>query len=135
MNMEKNKMKFAIRAVFAAAFAVVLAGCSEDAKGPDAPETVEQDPVKRRMNDPAYVAKIEKHIEKRREIMAELDALKKRLDEAKASGAAAETLEALEKKIKEGLKAIEQNRKSAVAQVRERMLADTERPASGAKKN
>ena len=77
MNMEKNKMKFAIRAAFAAAFAVVLAGCSEDAKGPDAPETVEQDPVKRRMNDPAYVAKIEKHIEKRREIMAELDALKK----------------------------------------------------------
>lgn len=138
MNMGKNKMKFAVRAVLAAAFAAVLAGCgcSDGGKGQDAPETVEQDPVKRRMNDPKYVAKIEKNIAAQREIMKKMDALKKDLDKAMSAGAAEKEIEALKEKIASGLKEMEKVRQEAVAEVRSRILADTGTPApSASKKN
>ena len=65
--------------------ASILAGCSKSSDADEA--AVEKDPVKRRMNDPVYVAKLNDLNAARKEIMKATSQAIKALEDAKAANA------------------------------------------------
>ena len=77
--------------------ASILAGCS---KSPDADEAaVEKDPVKRRMNDPVYVKKLNDLNAARKEIMKAASQAIKALEDAKAANADAAVIAKLQAQV------------------------------------
>ena len=77
--------------------ASILAGCSKSSDADAA--AVEKDPVKRRMNDPAYVKKLEDLNAARRELMKAASKAIKALEEAKAANASAEVIAKLQAEV------------------------------------
>ena len=77
--------------------ASILAGCSKSSDADAA--SVEKDPVKRRMNDPVYLEKLNELNSARREIMKAASIAVKALEEAKAANQSAEVLAKLQAEV------------------------------------
>ena len=112
-----------VAVALAALAALVCALCFRSGDAPPAEQTY-VDPVKKRMNDPAYVAKIEAQIEERKGIMKKMAAARKALAEAKAANADAATIAACEDAVKAVAREFEVNRGSTQLLIREQMMAD-----------
>lgn len=78
--------------------ASIVAGCSKDSAAPEAVQ-VEPDPVKRRMQDPAYVQKLNDLNSARKEIMKEMTAAQDALHAAKAASASEAELAKLQAEV------------------------------------
>ena len=74
--------------------ASILAGCSKSSDADEA--AVEKDPVKRRMNDPVYIAKLNDLNAARKEIVKGATAAIAAWKDAKAAGASEEELKKLQ---------------------------------------
>lgn len=107
----------------AALSACFLAGCGGDA--PSAAETGPAvDPVVKRMHDKEYVGKLEKQIDKRKEIMREMAEAKQKLAKAELEGKTGEELVALSNAVKAVAKKFEMNRAESIVLVSQQMQQD-----------
>lgn len=115
----------------AALSACFLAGCGKDA--PSEAETgPAEDPVVQRMHDKEYVGKLEKQIDKRKEIMREMTAARQALAKAEAEGKTGEELVAFSNAVKAVADKFERNRAESMLLVQQQMMRQT--PAANANK-
>ena len=124
---EASKRFFPVAlAALALSFLAAGCGCSRPSDG-GAPEKAgaPEDSVKARMADPAYVAKLDRHVAARDKVMKRLVAARDRLKAATDAGADAAALAAIRAEIEKGNKELRDIQKRAMADVRERMLRDT----------
>ncbi len=105
------------------ALAAFAAGCGGEQPGAG-PEPVEKDAVKRRMNDPVYVQKLETAMEERRDIMRQYGEAMAKVKAAEEAGAGEEELAALKAAAQKFKDEGEANRQKAMKMVRERMNSD-----------
>ena len=123
MLTSRNLVAFALIAIAPITFSLV--GCSRDgeprgAQQPAASESTEF----ARMNDPEYVAKLDASVDARKQLLA----TRARLEEQMAAeGADRESLQA---RIDDLDKALEDERKRAMATVRQRLMSDEQKGSS-----
>lgn len=109
--------------ILAALAAGLLAGCGggDEAASPEPP----RDPVVARMHDKEYVAKLEKQIDARKDILRELDAARRQLAAAEAEGKTGEELAACSNALKAAAKKFEMNRAESIVLVSQQMQKGT----------
>ena len=105
--------------IAAALCAGLLAGCGEEE--PAAPAAPPADPVVARMHDKEYVAKLEKQVDARKEIMREMAEAHRRLQEAEAAGKTGEELAACSNALRAAVKKFEMNRAESIVLVSQQM--------------
>lgn len=119
MLTSKNLVAFAVIAIAAVAFLSI--GCSREEDPRETGETIVGEtaqPQPTRMDDPEYIAKLDATIDARKQLLVTRARLMAQMEEA---GADRESLQA---RIDDLNKAIEDERKHAVAIVRQRIMSD-----------
>jgi len=124
----------------AALAAILAAGCGKDggepAPGgePAAAKPVETDPVKRRMNDPEYVAKLDALSKEQADLRGRVFRALRALDEAKERNAPEEEIAALQAAVDSAKAELGKNFAKSSATVAAQLRGDTE-PAGAANTN
>ena len=119
MLTSRNLVAFALIAIASLAFLSV--GCSRDEGSREASGAAAGEVAAMRMNDPEYVAKLDKSVDARKELLATRARLEAQMA---AEGADRESLQA---RIDDLDKALEDERKRAMATVRQRIITDEQK--------
>lgn len=116
-----KKVKISLTIVIAAVLAAAAVGVWFALRGADEKPS---DPVAARMQDEAYLAKLDKQDQDRRAIMKRMTQARNAYKAAEAAGASESELAALKAEIVKGAQALEANRLQSQYIVRDRILAD-----------
>lgn len=120
MKRMKAKMKKRdMRLVAAAMLVLSLQGCSGCG---EKSEPKASDPVVERVSDKEYMGRLGKCVEEQRKLARTASDTMARLDAARASGAAAETVAAISNELQKCYRDMEAARRRAQEMVRDRML-------------
>lgn len=122
MLTSRNLVAFALIAIAPITFSLV--GCSRDEEPREASGAAAGEVAATRMNDPEYVAKLDASVDARKQLLA----TRARLEEQMAAeGADRESLQA---RIDDLDKALEDERKRAMATVCQRLMSDEQKGSS-----
>lgn len=119
MTMKKHMVSHNVHIAAAAALVCFLQGCDGCGRKPQ-PE--KPDPVVERVSDKEYMGRLGKCVEEQRKLARTASDTIARLDAARASGAAAETVAAISNELQKCYRDMEAARRRAQEMVRDRML-------------